>query len=94
MSATSKLDRLSIANRLEAAAWKYYQDGIAIFYESVGMVTMYREDLTKFLNLAQMIRLGDIAGARLYANRMETAARDTIPTSVWGLLQQPEVPSL
>jgi hypothetical protein len=94
MSSTSKLDRLSSANKLEAAAWKYYQDGIAIFYESVGMVTMFREDLTKFLNLAQMIRLGDIKNARLYASRMETAAREEIPTSVWGLLQQPEVSSL
>lgn len=78
---------IEMASRLTEQAGDYVRRGLRDFAGDRAMEAMFERDGYDYSAVASMIRDGKVAQAYSYASRMETAAREEIPASVWTWMQ-------
>lgn len=88
----AEITRDAMANKVEAAADKMMRHFERTYTkkkdpaEYKGMLAMGRDDKSALYQIARHIRDGRFDLAAMQADRMDTAARDEIPTTVYDLL--------
>lgn len=80
---TTSAVRNRMADRLIRHTDRVVKRGLRTFKGEKDMEEMYLADQLDYLGIAMMIRKNHIAAAWECANRLDTAARDEIPATVW-----------